>query len=192
MTPRTSQPLTEILRRCTVDVIDGINSGIYELYVDVICIAAGNEAASQIIRHRIPPCGPIPDGGKEIARIEQTILQCAVGRILDEFGGLQDTLKRSVALKKQARRQAGRGLIHRGCTWKTERLFVPMRVRRLLPALARENEMGGRFTKNPCGNSQGHHHLSSVFSLGSASLDGPVTPAQKFPSWPGATPISRA
>ena len=64
-----------------------------------------------------------PDAGirEELARIERAILQGAV-QILEEFGGLQAALKRSVALEKQARRQAGRGAIHRGVAWQTVRL----------------------------------------------------------------------
>ena len=48
----------------------------------------------------------------EIARIEHAILRGAV-QILEEFGGLQAAMKRSVALTKRAHRQAGRGLNHR-------------------------------------------------------------------------------
>ena len=64
-----------------------------------------------------------PDAGirEEIDRIERAILQGAI-QILEEFGGLQAALKRSVALEKQARRQAGRGAIHRGVAWQTVRL----------------------------------------------------------------------
>ena len=64
-----------------------------------------------------------PDAGirEEIARIERAILQGAI-QILDDFGGLQAVLKRSVALTKQARQQRGRGPIHTGRTWQTVRL----------------------------------------------------------------------
>ena len=64
-----------------------------------------------------------PDAGirEEIDRIERAILQGAV-QILEEFGGLQGALKRSVALEKQAHRQAGRGAIHHGVAWQTVRL----------------------------------------------------------------------
>ena len=64
-----------------------------------------------------------PDAGirEELARIERAILQGAV-QILEEFGGLQAALKRSVALEKQGRRQAGRGTIHHGVAWQTVRL----------------------------------------------------------------------
>ena len=58
---------------------------------------------------------------KRLDRIERAILQGAI-QILEEFGGLQAALKRSVALEKQARRQAGRGAIHTGRTWQTVRL----------------------------------------------------------------------
>ena len=64
-----------------------------------------------------------PDAGirEEIDCIERAILQGAI-QILDEFGGLQAALKRSVALTKQARQQRGRGPIHTGRTWQTVRL----------------------------------------------------------------------
>ena len=39
-----------------------------------------------------------------------------------ESGGLQAAMKRSVALSKRARRQAGRGLMQRTDTWRTVRL----------------------------------------------------------------------
>ena len=58
---------------------------------------------------------------KRLDRIERAILQGAI-QILEEFGGLQAALKRSVALEKQAHRQAGRGAIHRGVAWQTVRL----------------------------------------------------------------------
>ena len=64
------------------------------------------------------------EGSQDIARIEQPILQGAqgaVGRILDEFGGLQAVLKRSIAVEKQPCRQGRRRLIHSPKTWKTER-----------------------------------------------------------------------
>ena len=57
----------------------------------------------------------------EMARIEEAILQ-GDGWVLGEYGGLQAAMKRSVALKKQARQPADRGLIHRSSTWQTVRL----------------------------------------------------------------------
>ena len=85
-------------------------------------IPAGNHAAGRIIRHRIPLHALIAEGSQQIARIEQAIRQGAVGRILDEFGGQQAVLKRSIALKKQSCRQGRRRLIQSGTIWKTERL----------------------------------------------------------------------
>ena len=58
---------------------------------------------------------------REIAQIEEAILQGKV-QILEEFGGLQGAMKRSVALTKRVCMQAGRGLIHCTTTWQTVRL----------------------------------------------------------------------
>ena len=62
-----------------------------------------------------------PEVREELARIERAILQGAVD-VLEEFGGLQAALKRSVALESQARQRGGRGLIDRGGVWRAERL----------------------------------------------------------------------
>ena len=52
-------------------------------------------------------CGePDPRVLDELARIERAIHRGAA-QVLDEYGGLQAALKRSVALEKEARRQAG-------------------------------------------------------------------------------------
>ena len=51
------------------------------------------------------PAEPDAEIREELARIERAILQGAV-QILDEFGGLQAAMKRSVALEKRVRRQA--------------------------------------------------------------------------------------
>ncbi len=59
--------------------------------------------------------------GRDIDRIHQAILDGDV-RVLQEYGGLQAAMKHSVALEKQARRRAGRGLMHRTATWRTVRL----------------------------------------------------------------------
>ena len=58
----------------------------------------------------------------EIARIEQAILQGDDRWLEEQYADLQVGLERIVALKERARRQAGRGLIHRGTTWQTARL----------------------------------------------------------------------
>ncbi|MCY4024719.1 MAG: hypothetical protein OXH75_00195, partial [Acidobacteria bacterium] len=62
-----------------------------------------------------------PEIRDEIARIERAILQGAI-QVLEEFGGLQAAMKRSVALTKQVRRRGGRGSIQRGTAWRTVRL----------------------------------------------------------------------
>ena len=73
---------------------------------------------------RAPPgSSSEPDAGirEELARIDGAILQGAV-QILEEFGGLQAAMKRSVVLEKQVRRQPGPGSIRRASTWRTVRL----------------------------------------------------------------------
>ena len=119
--------------------------------------------------------------------IEQAIPQGAV-RILDELRGLQVALRRSIALKKQARRE----LIHRRqqLTNPTARGGVfPNRIHRLMPLLECENDMGGRFPKSPFRDSQCRFHLSSVFSLACASMAGPAMPVWKSPGRTGVTPL---
>ena len=59
--------------------------------------------------------------GREIDLIGQAIIKGDVP-VLMEYGGLQAAMKRSVALTKRARRQAGRGLMQRTDTWRTVRL----------------------------------------------------------------------
>ena len=59
--------------------------------------------------------------GREIDRIDRAIIKGDI-RVLMEYGGLQAAMKRSVALSKRARRQAGRGLMQRTDTWRTVRL----------------------------------------------------------------------
>ena len=64
-----------------------------------------------------------PDAGihEELARIERAILQGTVP-VLEEYGGLQAALKRSVALEKQVRRQPAPGFVRHASTWQTARL----------------------------------------------------------------------
>ena len=59
--------------------------------------------------------------GREIDLIDQAIIKGDVP-VLMEYRGLQAAMKRSVALTKRARRQAGRGLMQRTDTWRTVRL----------------------------------------------------------------------
>ena len=82
------------------------------------------ERARRVMRHWAEPSGPAeldPQARKELARIEEAILSGAVP-ILEEYGGLQAAMKRSVALEKQVRRQAGRASIRCGSTWRIARL----------------------------------------------------------------------
>jgi len=98
-----------------------------DLSVEVVAVARTGrelERARRVIGGWAEPAGPgesCPAIREELARIERAIVQGAV-HILDEFGGLQAALKRSVALENQARRQGGRGSIDRGVAWRTERL----------------------------------------------------------------------
>lgn len=62
-----------------------------------------------------------PRAADELARIERAIHRGAT-QVLDEYGGLQAALKRSVALERDARRQAGRGRLSHARTWRTTRL----------------------------------------------------------------------
>ena len=64
-----------------------------------------------------------PDAGihEELARIERAILQGTVP-VLEEYGGLQAALKRSVALEKQVRRQPAPEFVRHASTWQTVRL----------------------------------------------------------------------
>ena len=95
--------------------------------VEVVAVARTGrelERARRVTRGWAGPTGRAgPEAGtaEELARIERAILQGAV-HVLEEFGGLQAALKRSVALERQSRRRGGRGSIDRGVAWRTERL----------------------------------------------------------------------
>ena len=67
-----------------------------------------------------------------------------------------------------------------------------MRLLRLMPALERENDAAGRFTRRPCRKSQGRFHPSCVFSSVSDSLARPATPTRKSPGRTGAPPLFEA
>ena len=59
---------------------------------------------------------------REIDRIEHVLLRGDAREIEEVCGTIQGGLVRLAALRKRARRQTGRGLIHRVATWRTERL----------------------------------------------------------------------
>ena len=100
------------------------------LQVQVAAVALGERAlerAETVLKNWAGGSGhlagaPDPSAAQEIARIEQAILQGAI-RVLNEFGGLQAALKRSVALKKLNRQRGGRKIIDSGFTWRTLRLL---------------------------------------------------------------------
>ena len=58
----------------------------------------------------------------EIARIKQVILKGDLRLLREVCGDIQGGLRRMVELEGRARRQAGRGLIHRTTTWQSARL----------------------------------------------------------------------
>ena len=95
--------------------------------VEVVAVVRTDEKldrAEAMLERRVTAPGPRKargDARAELARIERAILRCTP-EVLEEFGGLQAALKRSVALSKQLRRQSGRGSIHRAGTWKSVRL----------------------------------------------------------------------
>ncbi len=65
--------------------------------------------------------GPVDSAVDELARIERAIVEGAVD-VLDEFGGLQAAMKRSVELEKRVRQGGRQGSVDRAVTWRTERL----------------------------------------------------------------------
>ena len=82
------------------------------------------DRAQAVLQRRVRATGPSEASGdvrEELARIERAILR-GTPEVLEEFGGLQTALKRSVALERQARSQPARGSIHRASTWKSVRL----------------------------------------------------------------------
>ena len=62
------------------------------------------------------PAEPDPTVAKELARVEGAV------EILDEYGGLQAAMQKSLALEEEARRQPRRATIHRASAWRTVRV----------------------------------------------------------------------
>ena len=82
------------------------------------------ERARKVMRYWTEASGtadPDPMVARELARIERAIIEGAV-EILDEYGGLQAAMQKSVALEKEALRQPRRATIHRASAWRTVRL----------------------------------------------------------------------
>ena len=63
-----------------------------------------------------------PEIGREIERIEDVLRSGDVRLIREVCGDIRGGLVRLVELRNRARRQSGRGLLHRVNAWKTERL----------------------------------------------------------------------
>ena len=64
---------------------------------------------------------PDPMVAIELARIERAIIEGSV-EVLDEYGGLQAAMQKSVALEKEARQGRRVATIHRASAWRTDRL----------------------------------------------------------------------
>ena len=64
---------------------------------------------------------PDPMVAIELARIERAIIEGSV-EVLDEYGGLQAAMQKSVALEKEVRQQPRIATVHRASAWRTARL----------------------------------------------------------------------
>ena len=97
------------------------------LSVEAVVVARTSretDRARKVMRYWTEASGtaePDPMMARELARIERAIIEGAV-EILDEYGGLQAAMQKSVALEKEARRQPRRATIHRASAWRTVRL----------------------------------------------------------------------
>ena len=95
--------------------------------VEVVAVVGTDkefDRAQAVLQRWVRAAGPSDTSSgvrAELARIERAILRGTVP-VLNEYGGLQAALKRSVALEKQERSQPARRSIHRGSTWKSVRL----------------------------------------------------------------------
>ena len=97
--------------------------------VEVVAVAREIEALERARRvlgrwaknFDLPASAHDPLSGEEIAKIEQAILNGNV-RVLEEYGGLQAALKRSIALKKVARKRSKKTILEGFATWRSARL----------------------------------------------------------------------
>jgi len=95
--------------------------------VDAVVVARTSrqtERARKVMRHWTEASGtaePDPMVAIELARIERAIIKGSV-EVLDEYGGLQAAMQKSVALEKEARRGHRIATIHRASAWRTVRL----------------------------------------------------------------------
>ena len=97
--------------------------------VEVVAVAREIEALERARRvlgrwaknFDLPASAHDPMAGEEIAKIEQAILKGNVP-VIEEYGGLQAALKRSIALKKVARKHSHKTIIEGFATWRSARL----------------------------------------------------------------------
>ncbi len=96
--------------------------------IEVVAVARTREASSQadtVLGNwaRDPrPSERDAETDREIERIEDVLRSGDAGLIREVCGDIRGGLVRLVELRNQARRQSGRGLLHRVNTWRTERL----------------------------------------------------------------------
>ncbi|MDE0081293.1 MAG: hypothetical protein OXT72_01440 [Gammaproteobacteria bacterium] len=101
-----------------------VRRGVHALVVAVVRTDEELDRADAVLHGWVQPSGAAKsDAGirEEVARIERAILEGKVA-VLEEFGGLQAAIRRSVALEKQVRPQPATGVIRRAGTWRTTRL----------------------------------------------------------------------
>ncbi|MDE2679644.1 MAG: hypothetical protein OXI76_17275 [Gemmatimonadota bacterium] len=82
------------------------------------------QRARKVMRYWTEASGtaePDPMVAIELARIESAIIEGSV-EVLDEYGGLQAAMQKSVALEKEARQGRRVATIHRASAWRTVRL----------------------------------------------------------------------
>ena len=97
--------------------------------IEVVAVAREIEALERAERvlgrwaknFELPASTHDPLAGEEIAKIEQAILKGNV-RVLEEYGGLQGALKRSVGLKKLARKHSKKMIIEGFSTFWSSRV----------------------------------------------------------------------
>ena len=82
------------------------------------------QRAKKVMRYWTVASGtaePDPMVAIELARIDRAIIEGSV-EVLDEYGGLQAAMQKSVALEKEARRGRRIATVHRASAWRTARL----------------------------------------------------------------------
>ena len=133
--------------------------------------------------------------GREIAQIEQAILQGDDRLLEEEYGDLQDGPERIVELSEQAHQQAGWRLNPRRqhlANGAPLRGALPMIRRPPMPRMGCENDVGGRFTDDPGRDSQRHGSRFLCGCCGCAWFCPVGGDALGSPTGTGATPLRDA